>query len=223
MVSAAQIQPLYAVQIFPEFFYQRTHCLCKRVAVLFAQRVHMEAVQKFKRALVEVARSYAHARAGRAGVVYGVILRGTFGIQPQSYALAARFRRRGVLFQLRHAVEHELVRNIQKLFKVPALVGGRKYVHFAREVLLSQLCLVKSAGGGSVQILCYKRISGVAGISLLRKQNFAPRVILHPFEDFKVAQKVFFVDDKAGRAHQSTRVGLSSICQGRPYLFSASI
>ena len=53
MVPPAEVEPAKARKVFPELFFESLDRFFERVAVLFAQRVHMQPVQKGQNALVE--------------------------------------------------------------------------------------------------------------------------------------------------------------------------
>ena len=231
VMAAAEVQPLHAAEETPKLFLEGFHRLLKRVGILFTECVDMQAVEQRQERFVEIGERCAKARTGCAGIVDRMaLLRGTFRVQAQAGGFPRSPRGRGKPPHLGRGVEHDVIRIAQQLVPLVLAVGRRENVRFPAEFLVAETRFAQAACRGAGQVLPKQRIHGIHGERLLGKQNFAACALLHAAQDLKVARDKRFIHEKIRRAgrlcelsHSSTSVGFSSICQGRPHLFKASM
>ena len=173
VVAAAQVQPAHLRQILPEFLLQRRHGGDESVAVLLAERVHMQAVQQRQQARVEVAGAHAQTAAGSAGVVDSVGLGGKLRVHAEADAFAGGLYRRAELRQLAVGVENDVVGQLDYLRHILRAITGGEDMHLAAHFLPPKARFIKAAGRRARQMLFDERIDGGAAERLLRQQYLA--------------------------------------------------
>ena len=235
VVAAAEVDPLHLRQVLAEFRLDRLERDGERIGALFAERVEVEALKPPDGARIKVAQAHAEARALRARVVDGVVLRRTLGIDAQAARDAGRECLRAELLPLSKGVEDDVVADLGELRKFRLLVGGRKDMVLFAHLLMAEPCLVEAAGRRAREVLSDQRVVVVHGEALLGEQHMRARALLHLVQDAQVVLQEVFGDDVRGRRHleellavcqaphQSTSSGSKLSFHGRPHLLRASM
>ena len=175
-----------------------------------------------------IAAADAKAAAGRAGVVDRMpFLCGVFRVDAQAHAGAAALPQRAVGFELREAIEADMVADRYELGHLGRCVSRAVNMVLAPGHLLVRKARLKQAAGGRPgQIAANERVGIKQRERFLRQQNVAARAPLHAGQDFEIAaqrQFVHHIDRRLQRrlgtvqaVHHSTVAGASSTTQGRP-------
>ena len=84
VVAAAEVDPLHLRQVLAEFRLDRLERDGERIGALFAERVEVQTLKACDSALIKVAQAHTEARALRARIVDGVVLRRALGVDAQA-------------------------------------------------------------------------------------------------------------------------------------------
>ena len=203
VMSAAEVHPFAFVQILTELFLDSGNCLFKRLKALFAEGMEMYAVNALKCVLIEIRGFHAEARERRAGVIYRLVLGGAFGVYAYAYALSLAAVTE--FPELCERVEHDMIGNLRDLTELAVLVCWAEAMHFAAELLSSELCLIQSACGSSGQVFRYQRIYCEHRECFLREKYLCAGPIRHTAQYFEVAHQSLFVENVCGCGYVTER------------------
>ena len=84
VVAAAEIEPFELAEIGRDLGFQAIPCAFERLEILFAQGVEMQAGYAFQMLRVQLADRKTQSRVRRAGVIFGDLALGMFGIDAQA-------------------------------------------------------------------------------------------------------------------------------------------
>ena len=201
VVAAAEVDPLHLRQVLAEFRLDGLERDGERIGALLAERVEVQALKACDSALIKVAQAHAEARALRARVVDGVVLRRALGVDAQAARDAGCECLRAELLPLGKGVEDDVVTDLGELRKFRLLVGGRKDMVLFAHLLMAELGLVEAAGRRAREVLSDQRVVVVHGEALLGEQHMRARALLHLVQDAQVVLQEVLRDDVRGRHH----------------------
>ncbi len=228
MVPAAQVQPAQPGQILTERSFKGRKRLHQRGDILLAQGMEMQSFHPVGQLVGQVLSPDAQPAAGGAGVIDGVaLLGGMLRVDPQPHAGPAVLPQRAVGFQLRQAVEADMVADLHQFSHFRRGIGRAEHMVLPpRHGFMGQAGLKQTAGGGAGQVPADQRVGIEQRKGFLRQKDVAPRALLHPGQDLQVPAQGLFVHHIDRRlqpgfgavlpVHHSTVAGASSTTQGRP-------
>ena len=181
MVSAAHVEPfdIRKLQVFPEFFFHSLQSRLQIIRVLLAEGMEVDPVKLFHEIFPEICQGHAESGAGRAWIIDRVVaLSGTLRIYADADADAFFFAEVRVFFKLGKRIEYQMFADIGDLADLGFLEGRSEHMILLSHFFISKLCLEKTAGCGSVQILPDQRVLKEVRECLLCKEDLAAGVIL---------------------------------------------
>ena len=190
MVSAAHVEPfdIRKLQILSEFIFHNFQSRLQIIRVLLAEGMKMDPVKLFHKIFPEIGQGHAEslgtggaqAAARRAGVVnFVVLLSGALRVYADADADAFFLTEVRVFFKLGKGIEYQMFADIGEFPDLRFLEGRSEYVIFFSHFFISKLCLEKTAGCGSVQILPDQRVLKEVRECLLGKEDLASGVVLY--------------------------------------------
>ena len=188
----------------------------------------MQPVQQRKLLRTEVCQGGAQTGAGSAGIIQGMAgLGGALRVDAETDLLAGCPCLRSETLHLGGGVEDDMVGIPQQLLPFVLPVGRGEDMDLSGKVLSAQPRLIEAAGGAAGQVLGQQGVAGKHGEGLLSQQDLTAGLLLDLIQNGQVAPQGGFVHHEVRSAQfahaQSTSTGFSSICQGRPQRFRASM
>ena len=181
MVSAAHVEPfdIRKLQVLPEFFLHRLQSHLQIIRVLLTEGMEVDPVKLFHEIFPEIRQCHAESGAGRAWIIDRVVaLSRTLRVYADADADAFFLTEVRVFFKLGKGIEYQMFADIGEFPDLRFLEGRSEYVIFFSHFFISKLCLEKTAGCGSVQILPDQRVLKEVRECLLCKEDLAAGVIL---------------------------------------------
>ena len=181
MVSAAHVEPfdIRKLQILSEFFLHRLQSRLQIIRVLLAEGMEMDPVKLFHEIFPEICQGHAESGAGRARIIDRVVtLSGTLRVYADANADTLFLTEVRVFFKLGKGIEYQMFADIGDLADLRFLEGRSEHMILLSHFFISKLCLEKTAGCGSVQILPDQRVLKEVRECLLCKEDLAAGVIL---------------------------------------------
>ena len=181
MVSAAHVEPfdIRKLQILSEFIFHNFQSRLQIIRVLLAESMEMDPVKLFHEIFPEIRQCHAESGARRTGIVDRVVaLSGTLRVYADADADAFFLTEVRVFFKLGKGIEYQMFADIGEFPDLRFLEGRSEYVIFFSHFFISKLCLEKTAGCGSVQILPDQRVLKEVRECLLCKEDLAAGVVL---------------------------------------------
>ena len=205
-MTAAEVQPFQRGERVRDPGLQRGPDALQRLEPLFAQGVEMQTVDPLQMFRLQLRHGEAQPRAELAGIVFGDLGLGMFGIKAKAdvESLAGRAGGRdqvGEVGDLGRGVEDHRIRQAQNLRQVVGLVGGGVGGQVSLVELPGQPRLPQARGADAVQILLDEVGQRPHRKGFQRQQDpCAPR---RPdvLEDAEIATDRRLVDDETGRRH----------------------
>ena len=135
--------------------------------------MEVDPVKLFHEIFPEICQGHAESGAGRAWIIDRVVtLRNTGPTDTDADALFLTEVR--VFFKLGKGIEYQMFADIGDLANFRFLEGRSEYMILLSHFFISKLCLEKTAGCGSVQILPDQRVLKEVRECLLCKEDLQP-------------------------------------------------
>ena len=182
MVSAAHVEPfdIRKPQVLSEFFLHRLQSRLQIIRVLLAEGMEVDPVKLFHKIFPEIGQGHAESGSRRTGIVDRVVaLSGALRVYADADADAFFLTEVRVFFKLGKGIEYQMFADIGEFPDLRFLEGRSEYVIFFSHFFISKLCLEKTAGCGSVQILPDQRVLEEVRECLLGKEDLAAGVVLY--------------------------------------------
>ena len=139
----------------------------------------MDPIKLFHEIFPKICQGHAESGSRRAGIVDRVVaLGGALRVYADADADAFFLAEVRVFFKLGKGIEYQMFADIDEFPDLRFLEGRSEYVIFFSHFFISKLCLEKSAGCGSVQILPDQRVLEEVRECLLGKEDPAAGVVL---------------------------------------------
>ena len=181
MVSTAHVEPfdIRKLQILSKFIFHSLQSRLQIIRVLLAEGMEVDPVKLFHEIFPEIRQCHAESGAGSAWIIDRVVaLSGALRVYADADADALFLTEVRVFFKLGKGIEYQMFADIGDLANFRFLEGRSEYVIFFSHFFISKLCLEKTAGCGSVQILPDQRVLKKVRKCLLGKEDLAAGVVL---------------------------------------------
>ena len=180
MVSTAHVEPfdIRKLQILSEFIFHSFQSRLQIIRVLLAEGMEVDPVKLFHEIFPEICQSHAESGSRRTWIIDRVVaLSGTLRVYADADADAFFFAEVRVFFKLGKRIEYQMFADIGDLADLGFLEGRSEHMILLSHFFISKLCLEKTAGCGSVQILPDQRVLKEVRECLLCKEDLAAGVV----------------------------------------------
>ena len=181
MVSAAHVEPfdIRKLQILSEFIFHSFQSCLQIIRVLLAESMEMDPVKLFHEIFPEICQSHAESGSQRTWIIDRVVtLSRTLRVYADADADTFFLAEVRVFFKLGKGIEYQMFADIGDLADLRFLKGRSEHMILLSHFFISKLCLEKTAGCGTIQILPDQRVLKKVRKCLLRKENLAAGVVL---------------------------------------------
>ena len=141
--------------------------------------MEVDPVKLFHKIFPEIGQGHAESGARRTGIVDRVVaLGGTLRVYADADTDALFLTEVRVFFKLGKRIEYQMFADIGDLADLGFLEGRSEHMILLSHFFISKLCLEKTAGCGTVQILPDQRVLKEVRECLLCKEDLAACVVL---------------------------------------------
>ena len=141
--------------------------------------MEVDPVKLFHEIFPEICQSHAESGSRRAWIIDRVVaLSGALRVYADADADAFFLTEVRVFFKLGKGIKYQMFADIGEFPDLRLLEGRSEHVIFFSHFFISKLCLEKTAGCGTVQILPDQRVLKEVRKCLLRKEDLAAGAIL---------------------------------------------